>query len=219
MSVFRSIAQALTPANPNAIRTPVALHAPSGAVPITLRTMDGDDEDAWNEVRWSNDAWLRPWESGDPMHGPGITFNQWLVSQRRNEREGRGVVLLIELHMRIVGQISLGAISYGSMRTGVVGYWVAQSSAGHGIAPTALAMLADWAFADGSGPHLHRLEIAILPENARSHAVVRKVGARYEGQRPNYMFVNGRWRTHDTYSLLAEDRGVGFAARFAQGEV
>ncbi|MBW3081008.1 GNAT family N-acetyltransferase [Bifidobacterium sp. 79T10] len=174
--------------------------------------MTEDDETAWGMVRWSNDAWLRPWESGDPMHGPGLTFNQWLAAQRRGERQGHGIVLLIEHRMRIVGQISIGAISYGSMRTGVVGYWVAQSSAGHGIAPTALAMLADWAMADPDGPRLHRLEIAILPENARSHAVVRKVGARYEGQRRNYMYVNGRWRTHDTYSLLAEDRGEGFTA-------
>ena len=41
----------------------------------------------------------------------------------------------------------------------------------------ALAMLADWALGDPFGPALHRLEIAILPDNARSLAVVRKVGA------------------------------------------
>ena len=34
-----------------------------------------------------------------------------------------------------------------------------------------------------STPALHRLEIAILPDNARSLAVVRKVGAHHEGLR------------------------------------
>ena len=212
VSVFQTLRDAFAP-DPNAISTPIVLNAPAGAVPITLRTMDADDEGAWSEVRWGNDEWLRPWESGDPMHGPGITFNQWLAGQRRNEQRGTGVVFLIEHGMRIVGQISLGAISYGSMRTGVVGYWVARDHAGHGIAPTALAMLADWAIGDPAGPRLHRLEIAILPENERSLAVVRKVGARYEGTRPNYMYVNGRWRTHETFCLLEEDRGEGFAAR------
>ncbi|MBT1173704.1 GNAT family N-acetyltransferase [Bifidobacterium sp. MA2] len=213
MSVFQTLRDVFAPADPNAIHVPIILTAPVGAVPITLRTMEPDDEDAWNAVRWSNDEWLRPWESGDPMHGPGITFNQWLAGQRRNEQRGTGVIFLIEQHMSIVGQISLGAINYGAMRTGVVGYWVAHDHAGRGIAPTALAMIADWALADPTGPRLHRLEIAILPDNARSLAVVRKVGARYEGLRPNYMYVAGQWRSHETFCLLAEDLGEGFTAR------
>ena len=55
------------------------------------------------------------------MHGGFITFNQWIQRQRRNEQHGVGALFAIEYQMRIVGQISLGAISYGSMRTGVVG--------------------------------------------------------------------------------------------------
>ena len=61
------------------------------------------------------------------------------------------------------------------------------------------------------------LEIAIRPDNERSLAVVRKVGARHEGARPGYIYVDGQWRTHETFSLLAEDlaedMGQGFAAR------
>lgn len=217
VSVIQSLRDVFSAADPNAIHVPVRLTAPAGAVPITLRTMGPDDEDLWNEVRWSNNEWLRPWESGDPMHGPGITFNQWLRNQRRNEQRGAGIIFLIEYHMHIVGQISIGAISYGAMRTGVVGYWVAQSFAGHGIAPTALAMLADWAIGDPDGPRLHRLEIAILPDNVRSLAVVRKVGARHEGLRPNYMYVAGEWRSHETFSLLAEDMGEGFLSKLIAG--
>lgn len=104
---------------------------------------------------------------------------------------------------------------YGAMRTGVVGYWVDQRCAGRGFAPMALAMLADWALGDPFGPALHRLEIAILPDNARSLAVVRKVGAHHEGLRERYMYVNGQWRDHVTFALLAEDMGQGFAARLA----
>ena len=155
--------------------------------PIVLRPLTMDDEDGWNEVR----------------------------RQRRNEQHGVGVIFAIEYQMRIVGQISLGAIVYGAMRTGVVGYWVDQRCAGRGFAPMALAMLADWALGDPFGPALHRLEIAILPDNARSLAVVRKVGAHHEGLRERYMYVNGQWRDHVTFALLAEDMGQGFAARLA----
>lgn len=83
------------------------------------------------------------------------------------------------------------------------------------LPPMAVALLADWALTDPFGPVLHRLEIAILPDNARSLAVVRKVGAHHEGLRERYMYVNGQWRDHVTFALLAEDAGQGFANRLA----
>lgn len=104
--------------------------------------MDMDDADEWNTVRWQNSDWLKPWSAGDPMHGAGLTFGQWVRQQRHNEAQGTGIVFMIEYRKHMIGQISLGAITYGAMRSGVVGYWVAQGYAGHGIAPMALAMLA-----------------------------------------------------------------------------
>ena len=77
-----------------------------------------------------------------------MTYNQWMQQMRHNEQTGRGVVFAIDYHEHIVGQISLGAIDLGSMRTGVIGYWVDQRYAGHGFAPMAVALLADWAFCD-----------------------------------------------------------------------
>lgn len=210
MSVFHTLCETLRPASENAIRMPERLESPVG---LRLRPLSADDADEWNAVRWRNDAWLSPWESGDPMRGATLTFNGWIQRLRRNEREGTGVVFAMEHRGRIVGQISLGAICYGAMRTGVVGYWVDEGCAGRGFAPLAVAMLADWALVDPDGPRLHRLEIAILPENARSLRVVGKLGAHREGIRPKYMYVNGRWRDHETFSLLAEDAGEGFAAR------
>ncbi|WP_243388668.1 GNAT family N-acetyltransferase [Bifidobacterium scaligerum] len=216
VSVFQSINQSLKQAFHPAhqIRMPRLTYP---AFPITLRPLTMDDEEDWNEVRWRNNDWLAPWESGDPMHSDSITFNQWIQRQRFNEQHGEGALFAMEYQMHIVGQISLGAISYGAMRTGVVGYWVDQRYAGHGFAPMALAMLADWALGDPFGPALHRLEIAILPDNARSLAVVRKVGAHHEGLRERYMYVNGRWRDHVTFALFAEDIGSGFASRLAGG--
>ena len=55
------------------------------------------------------------------MHGSPMTYNQWMQQMRHNEQTGRGVVFAIDYHEHIVGQISLGAIDLGSMRTGVIG--------------------------------------------------------------------------------------------------
>ena len=163
------------PAAPS-IRVPRWIGIPQ--CPIKLRPITADDEEEWNEVRWRNDAWLHPWESGDPMHGSPMTYNQWMQQMRHNEQTGRGVVFAIDYHEHIVGQIIDG-----------------------------------WAFCDPTGPRLHRMEIALLPENERSRRVACKVGCHYEGVRPRYMFVNGQWRDHETYSLFAEDAGDGFIHR------
>ena len=151
------------------------------------------------------------------MHGSPMTYNQWMQQMRHNEQTGRGVVFAIDYHEHIVGQISLGAIDLGSMRTGVIGYWVDQRYAGHGFAPMAVALLADWAMFDPTGPRLHRMEIDILPENKRSRAVARKVGATLEGVRRAYMYVNGQWRDHESYVLMAEDAPNSFTARLMTG--
>ena len=90
------------PAAPS-IRVPRWIGIPQ--CPIKLRPITADDEEEWNEVRWRNDAWLHPWESGDPMHGSPMTYNQWMQQMRHNEQTGRGVVFAIDYHEHIVGQI------------------------------------------------------------------------------------------------------------------
>ena len=81
VSVFQSIKEAFK--LDHQIRPPCLTHP---GFPIVLRPLTMDDEDGWNEVRWRNNDWLAPWESGDPMHGGSITFNQWVQRQRRNEQ-------------------------------------------------------------------------------------------------------------------------------------
>ncbi|KAB8292644.1 GNAT family N-acetyltransferase [Bifidobacterium avesanii] len=189
----------------NALNVPERIEAPAGFAQITLRPVREDDQEDWNDVRWGNREWLAPWESGNPVGGKPLSFNAWVRRMREDEAAGCGVVFLIEYQMQIVGQVSLGAISYGALRSGMVGYWVSQRYAGHGFAPLAVAMLADWAFHDPTGPGLHRIEIAILPENHRSKRVVAKLGLVDEGLKRSYMYVNGRWRDHESYSLLADD--------------
>lgn len=208
VSVFQSIRDMFTVregTHANALNVPERIEAPAGFARISLRPVREDDQEDWNDVRWSNRDWLMPWESGNPLGGRPLSFNEWVRRMRDDEAAGTGVVFLIEYQMQIVGQVSLGAISYGAMRTGMVGYWVSHRYAGRGFAPLAVAMLADWAFRDPDGPRLHRIEIAILPENHRSKRVVAKLGLTDEGLRRSYMYVNGAWRDHESYSLLADD--------------
>lgn len=213
VTVLQTLRDAMRRSNANAFDMPQFIQSHSMRVPVSLRPLTSGDCEEWNEVRWRNDDWLKPWESGDPMHGSPISYREWIRQLRRNERNGTGAVFAITCRDKIVGQISLGAICYGAMRTGVVGYWVDERCAGRGYAPMAVALLADWAMFDPTGPKLHRMEIDMLPENSRSRAVAVKVGATFEGDRRAYMYVNGQWRDHESYALLSEDAPNGFTAR------
>src|SRR6266852_6582280 len=80
----------------------------------------------------------------------------------------------------LVGQLTIGSITWGSARSGQVGYWIDEAYAGRGIIPTTLAMAVDHCFGVVG---LHRLEASIRPENHASRRVVEKLGFREDGVR------------------------------------
>ncbi len=134
-----------------------------------------------------------------------------VVRHRADARAGRSLPWLITwtdpgAKPRLAGQMTISGIAWGSARWGMAGYWVARELAGRGIAPTALALAGDHMF---TTLKLHRLEVAIRPENAPSLRVVEKLGFRFEGLRPAYMHVDGSWRDHLMFALHADEVGPG----------
>jgi ribosomal-protein-alanine N-acetyltransferase len=52
---------------------------------------------------------------------------------------------------------------------------------------------------------LHRLEAKIQPDNRKSIRLARRLGFRLEGYSPRYPKINGRWRDHERWAILADD--------------
>ena len=55
---------------------------------------------------------------------------------------------------------------------------------------------------------LHRVEIAIRPENTNSLRVVEKLGIREIGYAPKFLHIDGEWRDHRLYAITVEELGA-----------
>jgi [ribosomal protein S5]-alanine N-acetyltransferase len=174
---------------------------------IGLRPLRYRDASAWRRLRQENRDWLLPWEATSPdPDTPPLRFRQLVRSMNREARAGRALPFTITVAGQVVGQLSVVGISWGSLRSGHVGYWVSRDVAGQGIVPTAVALVTDYCLLRAG---LHRIEVNIRPENTASLRVVAKLGFRDEGLRRRYLHIDGAWRDHRTFALCTEDLPVG----------
>ncbi|MGI4894359.1 MAG: GNAT family N-acetyltransferase [Janthinobacterium lividum] len=179
---------------------------------LTLRPLRRGDATRWRAVRAANASWLRPWEATSPdFAGPAPTFAQMVRGFTREARAGRMLPFVVELDGRLVGQITVSGITWGSLRSAHVGYWIDQRVAGRGTMPLALALVGDYCF---RVLRLHRIEVNIRPENAASLRVAAKLGLRDEGLRAKFLHIDGAWRDHRTFALTADEIPEGLLTRY-----
>ena len=186
---------------------------------IVLRPIKMRDQQAWREVNRRNRDWLRPWEatippptpSGPIVHRP--TYRQMVRHLRSEANAGRMLPFVIEYRGRLVGQLTVAGITWGSMCAAHVGYWVDREVAGRGVMPTAVALAVDHCFGKVG---LHRIEVCIRPENGPSRRLVDRLGFQQEGLLRRYLDIDGEWRDHLSFALLAEDLPGGVLARWQQ---
>ena len=188
------------------------------AGPVGLRPIRRSDAAQWRAVRERNVAWLAPWDATPPPGAPGpraVTFAGMVRHLRRDAAAGRALPFIVTYEGRLVGQLTVFGIEWGSLQGGGVGYWIDQAYAGRGVIPTAVALAVDHCFTTVG---LHRIEVNIRPENAPSRRVVEKLGFRCEGRRERYLHIAGAWRDHLTFALTAEEVPGGLLARWREAQ-
>ncbi|WP_407699208.1 GNAT family N-acetyltransferase [Streptomyces alkaliterrae] len=186
---------------------------------VSLRPVRLRDHREWREVNLRNRDWLRPWEATVPPAPPDRTppgrptFRQMVRYLRAEANAGRMLPFAVHYQGRLVGQLTVAGITWGSMCSAHIGYWVDEAVAGRGVTPTAVALAVDHCFRTVG---LHRMEICIRPENGPSRRVVEKLGFREEGMRPRYLHIDGAWRDHLVYALTVEEVPDGLVNRWRQ---
>ncbi|WP_104525556.1 GNAT family N-acetyltransferase [Blastococcus atacamensis] len=185
--------------------------------PVELHPLRRRDAAEWSRLRLANESWLSPWEPTAPVpwaprHAPAA-YRAMRRTVARRARLGTSLPFAVRVDGRLAGQVTVDNIVRGALRTGYLGYWIDRSVAGRGIGSLAVALVCDHAF----GPvGLHRLQADIRPENLPSQRLVERLGFQREGLLRRYLDIDGDWRDHLAYALLAEDLPRGVLARWRE---
>jgi ribosomal-protein-alanine N-acetyltransferase len=184
---------------------------------VELSPLRRSDAAEWSRLRLANEAWLNRWEPSHALpwrtrHTPA-SYRAMRRAVVRRARLGTSLPLAIRVEGRLAGQVTIDNIVRGALRSGYLGYWIDQSVAGRGMASLAVALVCDHAF---SAVGLHRVQADIRPENGPSRGLVERLGFQEEGLLRRYLDIDGDWRDHLAYALLAEDLPGGVLERWKQ---
>lgn len=101
----------------------------------------------------------------------------------------------------LCGVVNLNVITYEALCSAYMSYYAVLEYSDHGYMKEGMSQLIDLAFGQLG---LHRLEANIQPGNEHSIGLVRSLGFECEGFSPRYLLVNGEWRDHERWALLAD---------------
>ena len=90
---------------------------------------------------------------------------------------------------------------YGGFRSATLGYALHKDFEGKGLMNDALRTAIRYAFEELM---LHRIEASTLLDNYKSQNVLKRLGFKLVGTNEKYLYINGKWQDHYTFSLISE---------------
>ncbi len=182
---------------------------------VELHPLRRRDAVEWSRLRLTNEDWLRRWEPSSTLswqarHTPAA-YRSMRRTVNRRARLGTSVPFAVRVDGRLAGQVTLDNIVRGAMRSAHLGYWIDETVSGRGHASLAVALACDHGF---GAVGLHRIQADIRPENLRSQRLVERLGFSQEGLLRRYLDIDGDWRDHLSFALLAEDLPGGVLAQW-----
>jgi [ribosomal protein S5]-alanine N-acetyltransferase len=165
--------------------------------PVTLSKPTTDDCDEFIAAAHSSRDAVLPWVD------PPDSRERYAAYLSRSAREEFECFLVRHRDCGgLVGFVNINNIVRGGFQSGYLGYAGFATHRGQGLMSAGVADVVSTAFASLG---LHRLEANIQPANARSIALVRRLGFRREGLSPHYLMVDGQWRDHERWAVLADE--------------
>jgi ribosomal-protein-serine acetyltransferase len=166
-----------------------------------LRVLDESDAEELYALIDANRAHLEPWMQWAPDQTLERT-RAFIREVRERNAAGDGFQGAVCDEGRIVGVAGMHRIDWTN-RSVELGYWLAADAQGSGIMTVAAAALARHAF-DVLG--LHRVQICAAVDNARSRALIERLGFTCEGVARQHYRMGDAWHDDAVYSMLAGER-------------
>ena len=170
---------------------------------VVLRPPRASDYGVWSDLRRRSKTFLQPWEPTWPADDLSRSaFRRRLMAYQRDMDLGSGYSFLVfrQGDRELVGGITLSNVRRGVAQMGSVGYWVGEPFARQGHTLAAVRALSGFGLGRMG---LHRLEAACLPENDASRNLLLRAGFQLEGRATAYLKINGDWRDHLLFGLVA----------------
>ena len=151
-------------------------------------------------------AFIRAMSGSRALHHPWVTApasqDSWNHYLARLERDNEAGFLVRRIRdQAICGVVNLNIITYEALCSAYLSYYAVADLAGRGYMKEGLQHVIDHAFGTMG---LHRLEANIQPGNEPSIGLVRSLGFECEGFSPRFLKINGQWRDHERWALLAD---------------
>lgn len=171
---------------------------------LVLRVPAPADAAAMAAFATANRDHLAPW---DPQRDPSyFTLEHWraelerVVAQAREGSAFRFVLTAREEPVQpVLGTSSVTNIVRGPFQAAYLGYALDHRAVGRGLMTEALRAVVGFCFED---LNLHRLMANYMPTNARSAAVLRRLGFVPEGYARDYLRLAGAWQDHVLTALV-----------------
>lgn len=164
--------------------------------PVQIHSLHSSDATELHQAASASRGLLAPWF----MAPQSLEAWQAFIALRQGP-QSLGFVIRRASNAELVGFMDISNIVRGVFQSGYLSYFAVQGAHGQGFMTLGLRLLVAHAFSELG---LHRLEANIRPENVRSIALVKRLGFAQEGYSPRYLKLDGAWRDHERWALLAD---------------
>lgn len=141
---------------------------------------------------------LARWMPWVPFATTVEDFEDFIRLANRQDRDGSGLHRGLFDSKTLIGTVgaSIGSLNFDEAD---VGYWLAESHEGLGLASLATGHLIEWLFSERD---MHRITIRAAVGNERSRALAERLGFTFEGILRGSLLLDGRHDDAALYSLL-----------------
>lgn len=150
-----------------------------------------------------NAAHLAPWEPRRTQLADALAQRLSLEQMAQAFADGTGwrwLLLPLDDETRVIGSVAVNNVVRGFHHSANLGYAIDAQAQGQGLMREALQTVIQHVFAPAV--NLHRLQAAVRPENARSLALLNRLGFGRIGLARDYLCIAGRWCDHELFEQL-----------------